>query len=252
MPGRQDDQLRGWLLHWAGIDRNPLRRGIDRVQAAVWAESLMVFLAGALVVTLQVSHEMYVSGLVYLRPAQRTTAGYEPASGNYEWCPNSNLFHSAEAAVPGPQVTVLPGKCWPCPKRPNARGLVDDRHRFSAASAGAARATPAVWAAAQMHHRAGFRIADAVRYMSVHSWKQPDSQGHGGTSQPRKQQPARPGIPSSRAVSAGSGRCCVVRTNVGLADGFTVSRSRPIGIAAELLFLHFPPREYRVLSVWRP
>ena len=130
--------------------------------------------------------KMYVSGLVYLRPAQRTTAGYEPASGNYEWCPNSNLFHSAEAAVPGPQVTVLPGKCWPCPKRPNARGLVDDRHRFSAASAGAARATPAVWAAAQMHHRAGFRIADAVRYMSVHSWKQPDSQGHGGTSQPRK------------------------------------------------------------------
>jgi hypothetical protein len=63
-------------------------------------------------------------------------------------------------------------------------------------------------------------IADAVRYMSVHSWKQPDSHGHSGTSQPKKQQPARRGIPSSRAVSAGSGRCWV-RTSVGLADGFT-------------------------------
>jgi hypothetical protein len=29
-------------------------------------------------------------------------------------------------------------------------------------------------------------IADAVRYMSVHSWKQPDSHGHSGTSQPPK------------------------------------------------------------------
>ena len=48
--------------------------------------------------------------------------------------------------------------------------------------------------------RTGFMIAVAVRYMSVHSWKQPDSHGHSGTSQPRKQQPARPGIPSSRAV----------------------------------------------------
>jgi hypothetical protein len=67
---------------------------------------------------------------------------------------------------------------------------------------------------AQIRHQAGSMIADAVRYMSVHSWKQPDSQGHSGTSQPRKQQPARPGIPSSRAVSAGSGRYWV-RTNVG-------------------------------------
>ena len=31
-------------------------------------------------------------------------------------------------------------------------------------------------------------IADAVRYMSVHSRKQPDADGHGGTSQPNKQQ----------------------------------------------------------------
>ena len=121
-PGKMISR-RGWLLRWAGIDRNPLRRGIDRIQAAVWAESLMMFLAGALVVTLQVSHAMYISGLVYPRPAQRTAAGYEPALGNYEWCPNSNLFHSAEAAVPGPQATVLPGKWWPCPKR-RMRGLV--------------------------------------------------------------------------------------------------------------------------------
>ena len=60
----------------------------------------------------------------------------------------------------------------------------------------------------------GFMIADAVRYMSVHSWKQPDSHGHSGTSPGQKEQPARPGNPSSRAIFAGGGRCWV-RTNVG-------------------------------------
>ena len=30
----------------------------------------------------------------------------------------------------------------------------------------------------------GFRIADAVRYVSVHSWKQPDSHERSGASQP--------------------------------------------------------------------
>ena len=100
---------------------------------------------------------------------------------------------------------------------------------------------------AQMRHRAGFMIADAVRYMSVHSWKQPDSHGRSGTPQRQKQQPARPGIPSSRAVSAGSGRCWV-RTSVGLADGFTVTASPPIGMAADLQLLHFPPHENRILS----
>jgi hypothetical protein len=55
---------------------------------------------------------------------------------------------------------------------------------------------------------------DAVRYMSVHSWKQPDSHGRSGTSRRPKEQPARPGTRSSRAISAGSGRCWV-RTNVG-------------------------------------
>ena len=42
-------------------------------------------------------------------------------------------------------------------------------------------------------HQAGSMIADAVRYMSVHSWKQPDSHGRSGTSQPRKQQPREAG-----------------------------------------------------------
>ena len=82
-------------------------------------------------------------------------------------------------------------------------------------------------------HPTGPMIADAVRYMSVHSWKQPDSHGHSGTSPGQKQQPARPGKPSSRAISAGGGRCWV-RTSVGLADGFTVRnvpwRGRPAGV----------------------
>ena len=111
---------------------------------------------------------------------------------------------------------------------------------------------------AQMLRQAGLMIADAVRYMSVHSRKQPNSHGHSGTSQPRKQQPARPGIPSSRAVSAGSGRCWV-RTSVGLADGFTDRRSQPIGIPTDLHTHHSrrvktefcPPRvrAYRVAQV---
>jgi hypothetical protein len=47
-----------------------------------------------------------------------------------------------------------------------------------------------------------------------------DSLGRSGTTMGPKQQPATPGKPSSRAVFAGGGRCWV-RTNVGLADGFT-------------------------------
>jgi hypothetical protein len=49
----------------------------------------------------------------------------------------------------------------------------------------------------------------AVRYMSVDSRKQPDSQGRDGTPSRETQQPARPGKPRSRAVFAGGGRCCV-------------------------------------------
>ena len=36
-------------------------------------------------------------------------------------------------------------------------------------------------------HPAAFMIADAVRYMSVHSRKQPDPHGHNGTSTGEKQ-----------------------------------------------------------------
>jgi hypothetical protein len=49
-----------------------------------------------------------------------------------------------------------------------------------------------------------------------------------------------------------AGGRCWVRTNVGLADSFTDRPFLPIGIATDLLFPHFLPREYRVLSVWRP
>jgi transposase InsO family protein len=50
---------------------------------------------------------------------------------------------------------------------------------------------------------------DAVRYMSVHSWTQPDSHGLSGTSPGQKQQPASRNMRRSRAVSAGGGRCKV-------------------------------------------
>jgi hypothetical protein len=43
---------------------------------------------------------------------------------------------------------------------------------------------------AHADHPTGFMIADAVRYMSVHSWKQPDSHGHRGIPPGLKQQPA--------------------------------------------------------------
>jgi hypothetical protein len=92
---------------------------------------------------------------------------------------------------------------------------------------------------------------DAVRYMSVHSWKQPDLHGHSGTSSGQKHQPATPRKPRPRAISAGSGRCWV-RTNVGEADGFTGSPLPPFPMVADLQILHSPPRENRVLSVWRP
>ena len=59
-----------------------------------------------------------------------------------------------------------------------------------------------------------FMIADAVRYMSVHSRKQPDSDGRSGYHRPESNSPRDPGKSSSRAIYAGSGRCWV-RTNVG-------------------------------------
>lgn len=71
--------IAGWraqirrLLRWAGVDRNPLCRGVDRAQAAVRAGLLVVFLAGAPVVTVQVSHAMYGAGL---REAQAQAAAW--------------------------------------------------------------------------------------------------------------------------------------------------------------------------------
>ena len=62
-----------------------------------------------------------------------------------------------------------------------------------------------------------------------------------GTHRTAARRPASPGMPRPVAVFAGGGRCWV-RTNVGLADGFTVSPSQPIGIATDLLFLHSPRR----------
>jgi hypothetical protein len=76
------------------------------------------------------------------------------------------------------------------------------------------RPLPGRWPRTVRPRPAGFMIADAVRYMSVHSRKQPDSLGRSGTPTGPKQQPATPGKPSSQAVFAGSGRCWV-RTNVG-------------------------------------
>jgi hypothetical protein len=84
-------------------------------------------------------------------------------------------------------------------------------------------------------------IADPVRYMSVHNRKQPDSHGRSWTSPGQKEQPARPGNPSSRAIFAGGGRCWV-RTNVGLADGFTDLPPSPPTVAADLR-IHHPLRD---------
>ena len=42
-------------------------------------------------------------------------------------------------------------------------------------------------------HPTGFMIADTVRYMSVHSWKQPDFHGHSGTTPTRKGAAREPG-----------------------------------------------------------
>jgi hypothetical protein len=123
--------------------------------------------------------------------------------------------------IPGPRVgqTLDPPVIF---REPDGLFTEDGGHRNPGASGSGKRPlpVPAPERSAQMRPQAGPMIEDAVRYMSVHSWKQPDSHGRSGTPQRQKQQPASPGIPSSRAVSAGSGRCWV-RTSVGLADGFT-------------------------------
>jgi hypothetical protein len=88
--------------------------------------------------------------------------------------------------------------------------------------------------------------------MSVHSWKQPDSHGHNGTSSGQEHQPASPGNPRPWAVSAGGGRSRI-RTWEGVADGFTGSPLQPVFTAADLRILQFvwarKPRSVRVASV---
>jgi len=71
---------------------------------------------------------------------------------------------------------------------------------------------------------------------------------HSGTTARR---PACPDMPRPRAVSAGGGRCWV-RTNVGLADGFTDRSSQTIGIVDDLVKLASRPREYPAPSAICP
>lgn len=58
---RQGRLWRSWRR--LGFERNPMRRGIDRIQALTRAGLLLVFLAGAPAATWYVSHGIYVSGL---------------------------------------------------------------------------------------------------------------------------------------------------------------------------------------------
>jgi hypothetical protein len=63
---RHNGPRQGWhwkLLRRIGFDRNPMRRGTDRIQAVTRAGLLVVFLAGAPVAAQYVSHGIYVSGL---------------------------------------------------------------------------------------------------------------------------------------------------------------------------------------------
>ena len=69
---------------------------------------------------------------------------------------------------------------------------------------------------------------ESVRHMSVTTATQRLTAAHHETQRDKTERPASPGIPSSRAVSAGSGRCWV-RTSVGLADGFTDRSLWPLG-----------------------
>lgn len=61
-----DGRRSGWhsrLLRRAGLDRNPLRRGLDRVQAVLRAALLGVFMISGPIATAYVSHQVYVTGV---------------------------------------------------------------------------------------------------------------------------------------------------------------------------------------------
>ena len=51
------------LLRRFGFDRNPMRRGTDRIQAITRAALLLVFLVGAPTTAVWISHAVYTSGL---------------------------------------------------------------------------------------------------------------------------------------------------------------------------------------------
>ena len=51
------------LLRRIGFDRNPMRRGTDRIQAITRAALVMVFLAGAPAAAVWIGHAVYASGL---------------------------------------------------------------------------------------------------------------------------------------------------------------------------------------------
>jgi hypothetical protein len=53
----------GGILRRMGFDRNPLRRGTDRIQAILRAVLLVVFVLGGPVATACVSHGVYAAGL---------------------------------------------------------------------------------------------------------------------------------------------------------------------------------------------
>ncbi|HEY7432318.1 MAG TPA: hypothetical protein VH641_16460 [Streptosporangiaceae bacterium] len=55
--------LIGRALRRIGLDRNPMRRGTDRIEAIARAGLLAAFLVAAPVVTAYLSHEIYVCGL---------------------------------------------------------------------------------------------------------------------------------------------------------------------------------------------
>jgi len=63
---RQDGPLQRRIhrpLRWIGFDRNPMRRRCDRIQAIVWAGLVMVFLTGAPLASIYLSHKIYIADL---------------------------------------------------------------------------------------------------------------------------------------------------------------------------------------------
>jgi hypothetical protein len=86
--------------------------------------------------------------------------------------------------------------------RPGPGGLLPEEQRMppnpGSKRSGEPRLPPSrPGRSARGDHPARFMIADAVRYMSVHSRKQPDSHGHSRTPPGLEHQPATPGKPQA-------------------------------------------------------